>query len=839
MSLAKSLTPMMQQYWSIKNEHKDSLLFYRLGDFYELFYEDAIKAAKILGITLTKRGQSEGQDIPMCGVPVHSHTTYLHKLIENGFKVAICEQTETPKPGQKGPVNREVVRIITAGTITEDSLLKKEEANYLLVCSKLHKGYLALALCDLSTGFLRSELIKIEDINSNLHRYQPNEILIPEALFEQKHNFLKEWKARIHTLPYSRFDTSNAREIILKHFKIQTTDCFGQLSMEEVQACGVLLDYLFITQKEAVKHITKIHKNYSNQHMIIDHITQKNLEINYTLSGKTEGSLLSIINYTKTAGGKRLLIDRLNSPLLNVEKINKRLNEIEYFFQKPELIEKVQTFLKNFPDLERCLSRLMLKRGGTRDILCILYILNTTNNLSELLKSRYDIETFNDLKTLLESSLNEHVPVHTKEGGFIKPGYSKYLDEQRKLFTNSKEHIDSLAEKYKEKTGIPNLKIKFNNLLGYFIEITKSHQNKVPEDFIQRQSLVSGNRYTTHILMELQKSILEAEENAIAEEIKIFEALVKKVEEQILKLQKLAYQISHIDNIVALAHIANLYHYTKPIIDDSSEFKIEEGRHPVVDIQNNFTPNSCMLNENLRFQIITGPNMGGKSTYLRQNALIAILAQMGSFVPAKKAHIGIVDRVMTRIGASDAINVGQSTFMVEMVETAMILHYATNRSLVILDEIGRGTSTYDGLSIAWAVCEYLISHNKSKVLFATHYHELSELQHPSLQHLHVSIKEWKNQIIFLHKIQPGTMQKSYGIHVAELAGLPKIAIGKAKEKLKELEHNNQKQFQPKLFEIKPSIESAIEKEIKDTDLDDLTPRQAFDLIESWKAKLNS
>lgn len=771
-------TPMIEQYLKIKESYKDALLFYRLGDFYELFFDDAVRASKDLDIVLTSRGTSGGKDVPMCGVPVHSYQTYIKKLIEKGYRVAVCEQLEVPSKNQKGPVKRDVVRVLTRGTLTETDLLEFEKSSYLMAFSIVKSDKLAYSICDLSTGFFRVEIIDENQISDVLYQYDPREILIHNDIYQGRDLRFRDWKNRINFLPEDRFHLKNLKNLLEKHFGV--LDCYGLKSDLEVQACGILFNYLMITQKQFLTHIQKIERLEKGRFLLIDEMTRKNLEIMSTLSGKYEGSLHNALNRTVTAPGLRLFTQWLSMPLIDVDQINKRLDDVEFFLKERGLRVNIREILKNFPDCERGLSRISLGRGGPRDLGLIRNCLSCFEKLKELLVDRFN--NWNSLYGLLNQALNDCLPSSIYEGNFIREGFSSELDEQRALRFESKDLVQNLENRYRNETGINNLKIKFNNIWGFYIEVTASHRSKVPDFFIHKQTLSSNTRYVTKELDDLQQRILQSEELIANEERKIYEELCQQVINSLKDLQEETKVVANLDVILSFSTLSEEKNYKKPLIDRNLIFDIRKGRHPVLD-SSDFIGNDCILSDERRFVLITGPNMGGKSTYLRQNALIALMAHIGCFVPAEFAQIGVLDRIMSRVGASDDLTKNRSTFMVEMVETASIMHQATKRSFVILDEVGRGTSTSDGIAIAWAVCEHLLNKNLSKVLFATHYHELSELIHEALIYKTVEVQEWKGKIVFLHQIKDGVAKKSYGIHVAEIAGLPKEVIDRAYEKL--------------------------------------------------------
>ncbi|WP_168464684.1 DNA mismatch repair protein MutS [Wolbachia endosymbiont of Ctenocephalides felis wCfeT] len=809
-------TPAMEQYLNLKTQYKDYLLFYRMGDFYELFFDDAIQAAKLLNIVLTKRGNANGQDIPMCGVPAHSSESYLHKLIDFGFKVAVCDQLETAdeakKRGYKTIVKRDVVRIVTPGTIVEDSLLEDKSNNYLASIVEQNKEY-AIGWLELSTGKFFYTVTNLKDLNSDLLRISPRELLISDKLTEDEkiRLILKNYKISITQHAQSFFEYNKSHRTLCEFYKVREVGVIGNFSKVEVAACGALLEYVRVTQRGSIPRL-EFPKPYKQQNfMLIDASARRNLELFSTQFGEKKGSLISIIDHTVTASGGRLLKQMLASPLTCSKAINLRLSTVEFFVNNHELRKKVREILSNIPDVERSLSRLMLGRGSPKDMHLLKIGLGKTLELSELLShysqvssqhswipvSATQMTDNNELNTI-HKSLGDHKDLFEtlnnavldnnlnslKEGGFINPKYNQELSELSYVLNNSNKLINKLRESYRDLTGIAALKILHNNILGYYVEVSANH--KIAADiFIHRQSLANSSRYTTNELKELENKILTARDAAINLEIKIFNELCSKIAEEAEKIALAANSLAKLDIRATFAEIAVRNNYAKPIIDESKEFKIYNGRHPVVEINNKFIANSIDL---IGIHLITGPNMAGKSTFLRQNALIAILAHMGSFVPAESAHIGVIDKIFSRVGATDNIAAGYSTFMVEMIETATIVNQATDRSLVVLDEIGRGTGVYDGLSIAQAVIEHIHNTNRCRAIFATHYHELTKVS-KSLENVKcfcVKIKEWNGEVIFLHEVIEGIADESYGIHVAKLAGFPDSVLNRASEVFEEL-----------------------------------------------------
>ncbi|MCH2546765.1 MAG: DNA mismatch repair protein MutS [Alphaproteobacteria bacterium] len=862
-------TPMMQQYLTIKQQHSEYMLFYRMGDFYELFFDDAKKAAQLLDIALTKRGKHAGEDIPMCGVPVHSSDGYLERLIAKGQKVAICEQTENPaeakKRGNKSVVRREVVRIVTPGTITEDTLLDARAANYLVAIAKISNDW-ALAWVDISTGDFHVMELSPRALPMELARLQPKEIIIAEPLFHdaEHHELWHEYNARLTIQPTSFFDSRKGERLLKEEYQLAVLDSFGALTRADIAACGALLDYVRLTQKLTLPRLDAPTKETSNHFMAIDAATRTNLELVATLTGQRKGSLLSVMDHTISAAGARLLAQHLSTPLTEPIFITERLNAVEYLLKEVHLRDDIRDCLRECPDLERALSRLCLGRGGPRDLLAILSGLLAAQKIKLLLNSvsaplpqllehyRSRLGNFEQQINTLRSALEEDVPLLARDGGFIRKGYHGGLDNFRNLRDEARHVIAQLQKRYQDETGINGLKIKHNNVLGYFIEITSMHEKKTLESFIHRQSLANNMRYTTVELSELERNISEAATKVQHIENEIFETLVQKTHEAAEAITQAARAMAGLDVAASHALLAQQQLYCRPRIDESLAFDIQNGRHPVVEAhlqQNNehgFVGNHCNLTEAQRLWLLTGPNMAGKSTFLRQNALIAIMAQIGSYVPANEAHIGVVDKLFSRVGAADDLARGRSTFMVEMVETATILNNASARSLVILDEIGRGTATYDGLSIAWAVVEHLHNANACRALFATHYHELTTLRETlsALSPHSMKVKEWKGEVVFLHEVVAGAADRSYGIHVAKLAGLPKAVITRASAILKDLEANKTNLADtmplfahaatPEPQEAEPSL---TEETLKAINPDELTPKQALETLYMLKAKV--
>lgn len=862
-----NLSPVMAQYWQIKKENPESLLFFRMGDFYELFFEDAVVASEDLGIALTKRGKKDGQDIPMCGVPAHTYEAYLAKLIQKGHKVAICEQTEDPetakKRGNKGPLNRDVVRVVTAGTLTEEGLLMARRNNFLLAFSPptkhLKSTVIGVAMIDVSTGSFLVEETDIAGIPSVLARLEPAEIIIPDRLLEDPalYEHLAQRKRQLSPLPQARFDLDNGRKRLQEVYNVHSLDGFGHFSDAQVRAAGAIVDYIQITQKTALRLLDRPRVIHAGSLMAIDAATRRSLEIDYTLSGQRQGSLLLAIDRTITASGGRLLALRLSAPLTNCEVINQRLDTVSFFVEKEGHRLTLRTCLRHIPDMERALSRINLGRGTPRDLAAIRDGLKGAEDIKQHLSGDdlpvvllRDVQNLGHHMTLidrLQRALGESLPLNIKDGDFIAAGYNTGLDTFRELRDNSKVLVQDLQDKYAQRTGISTLKIRHNNVLGYHIDITPSHAAKIPEDFIHRQTLASSLRYTTTELAELERRIEAAARQAFELELKLFADLITDVQGHASAILVCCRSLASLDVSSALADLAVTENYTRPIVDDSLAFNIQKGRHPVVaqilhKQSEPFVANNCHFESPVTLILLTGPNMAGKSTYLRQNALLAILAQMGSFIPAEKGHIGVVDRIFSRVGASDDLASGRSTFMVEMIETAAILHQATRRSFVILDEIGRGTSTFDGLSIAWSVVETLCNTTQCRGIFATHYHELTQLkdQLSQLTCATMRIQEWENKVVFMHEVIPGCADKSYGLHVAALAGIPQEVISRAQQILHTLESKEKQTISApnaaNIFPVVPKV-SESERYLIGLDVDNLSPREALDVLYSLKKKV--
>ena len=867
----EKLTPMMKQYKEIKDKYLDSILLFRMGDFYEAFFEDAKKLSQILNITLTKRA-----NVPMAGVPHHAIHGYLSRLIKSGVKIAICEQMEDPKTA-KGLVKRDVTQVITPGTISENKYLESKSNNYLssIIVSKSERKA-AISLCDVSTGELyitemENENLKelIDEIAEDIIRFSPKEIMTIDSVKESE--IIKEIQKRFSKIFYSHTpdytaEYSYAYKTLTNHFKTLSLKSFG---IEDkpllISLVGSTIHYISELQKNSLEHISDIKIYDKKNSMTLDYATISSLEILETIRNDNKKmTLFDTIDRTKTSMGARYLKRIIVEPLINIEEINKRLNNVEFFYKDTKLMYKIADLLADIGDIERLSSKLALGRINPKELVALKrFLFLSLEAITELALNGFEeanFEEINDIKLitdLIERAILEDPKIVTNEGDIIKDDYNEQLKKYNEAKKEGRNWISELEENYRLDTGINSLKIRYNNVIGYYIEVTKPNISAVPKDFIKRQTLISNERFTTEKLIEYEKIINEANEKSCALEFEIFTEIKNKVNSYINSILKTAKIISIVDVYVSLASLAKEDNYTKPIMTEDGIIEIKDGRHPVVEanlINESFIPNNTYLdNDKEHLLIITGPNMSGKSTYLRQTALIVLLAQIGSFVPAASARISIVDRIFTRVGASDNIARGESTFLVEMNETAYILNRCTNKSLIIMDEIGRGTSTYDGLSIAWAIVEYLVNeeNKKAKTLFATHYHELTMLEElDGVKNYKVSVEEYKDEIIFMKKVIEGSAESSYGIYAAKIAGAPNKVIKRASEILKKLENEASVQFDNielnKSSEILPLYnnaneeiikESEIEKEIKELNINEITPMDAINLISKWKKYL--
>jgi len=859
------LTPLMRQYHDIKRNYPDAILFFRLGDFYEMFGQDAVVASKVLQITLTSRDKGKEDPVPMCGVPYFTAENYISKLVKTGYKVAICEQVEDPKEA-KGIVKREVVRVITPGTFLPEN---PKEHNYILSFFQ-KENIFGIAVSDISTGeFLIYE--SCNNLEDEINRFQPREVLYPSNLKNNPSiiNTLNDYYLTAYDDWY--FDYIEAYRKLLKHFKVTSLEGYGcEGLVVAISAAGALLNYLEETQKGAVV-FKKISVLRRDSYMLLDATTQRNLEITRNIkTGEIEGSLLWVVDETLTPMGGRLLRSWLLNPLLIPEEIKIRQEAVAALIDNQDVLSRIHNLLDNISDIERLTSRISNGSATARDLLALKRSLKDLPELKRLSSSidnrkirelSEQIDELLDVSSLIEKSIDENAPVNLKEGGLIKKGFNPEVDELRQISGSGKDFIASLQARERERTGISSLKVGYNKVFGYYIEVTKPNLSQVPDYYIRKQTLVGAERFITPELKEYEAKVLGAEERLKDLEYEIFIRIRNDISKEAERLQMTSSAIAELDIFHSLARVARRYNYECPQVDDSDRIEIIEGRHPVLErlsLGERFIPNDTLIDTGSNnVLIITGPNMAGKSTYMRQVALIVLLAQIGSFVPAKEAKIGIVDRIFTRIGATDVITKGQSTFMVEMIETANILNNATRKSLILLDEVGRGTSTFDGISIAWAVVEYIVKKLKARTLFATHYHELTELSLclEGVKNLNVAVKEWGDEIIFLRKIQEGPADKSYGIQVARLAGLPSETIKRAKEIMSNLEKAELNELgAPKLAyasESTPSNKSPtgqldlfttqadpVIKELLGLDIINMTPIEALNKLYEMRKRLS-
>ena len=885
------VTPMMAQYLEIKGNYPDCLLFYRMGDFYELFFDDAEVASRTLSIALTKRGKHKGDDIPMCGVPVDRADDYLNRLIAAGHRVAVCEQTEDPseakKRGPKSVVRREVIRLVTPGTITEDSLLEPGQANLFMTVARRkladESWIYGLAAVDISTGrFVLAETDQT-GLAASIARLEPREIVLPEQIYydESFHSFWMETRASVTPLAGAGFEAATSEQRLKDYFSVASLDAFGSFSRVEISAAGIALFYIEKTQFDDRPVLLPPVGEDSGTTLSIDAATRANLELTRTLSGDRQGSLLATIDRTRTPGGARLIAEWLAGPLIHVEAIGRRQHAVAWFAENTPLRETIREVLHRIPDISRALSRIGLGRSGPRDLAALRDGLFAARELAAILNRQQQplpdelgaiAATISALDTSLADELHtklaDELPLLKRDGGFVRPGALPELDETRILQQDSRRFIASLQARYATELDSRTLRIKHNNMLGYYIEVPQNVGQEVfqnrRETFVHRQTMSDAMRFTTVELGELEAKIASAADRALRIELGIFDALCESVIALSRDIAATAAAIAAADVFAGLAELAIEQDWTCPVVDTSLAFTIEGGRHPVVEAAlrrdgKAFIANACDLTGSSnggRILLVTGPNMGGKSTYLRQNALIAILAQMGSFVPATAAHIGVVDRLFSRVGAADDLARGRSTFMVEMVETAAILNQATSQSLVILDEIGRGTATFDGLSIAWAAIEHLHEGNRCRSLFATHFHELTVLSEklPRLENATLKVTEWKGEVVFLHEVTSGAADRSYGLQVARLAGLPPAVISRAKIILAELERSDREQ--PKraiiddlpLFAVAarteevhaeaPPKDDPLRKALEAIDPDSMTPKEALEALYRLKKEAN-
>ncbi|MDE7321942.1 MAG: DNA mismatch repair protein MutS [Lachnospiraceae bacterium] len=836
------MTPMMQQYVETKKQYKDCILFYRLGDFYEMFFDDAKLVSKELELTLTGKDCGMEERAPMCGVPYHAVDGYLNKLVSKGYKVAICEQVEDPKLA-KGLVKREVIRIVTPGTNLNTQALEESRYNYIM-CISHFPNNIGIAIADVTTGdFYMTEVDGLSKLMDELYKYMPTEIICNDALTMSGidvEDLKKRLKIAVYPLEPWYFDEDGCRKCLMEHFKVNTLTGLGLEDFPSgLMASGVLMQYLLETQKTQLTHITHITPYLASRYMLLDSSTRRNLELTETLREKQKrGSLLWVLDKTKTAMGARQLRTDIEQPLINMDDINDRLNAIEQLSKNTVSRDEIREYLNPIYDMERLLGRVSYKSANPRDLISFANSMEMLPHIKTVLKDfdakllreiDIQIDGLEDLYQLIKNSICEEPPVTIREGGIIREGFDADIDRLRKAKTEGKNWLAQLEETDRERTGIKGLKIKYNKVFGYYFEVTNSFRHLVPDDYVRKQTLVNAERYTTPRLKELEDTILNAEDKLNVLEYDMFCKIRDDIAAQLERIQKTAKAVARLDVFSALSVVAEQNHYVRPELNDKGIIDIKEGRHPVVEKMidhDMFVSNDTFLdNSNHCIAVITGPNMAGKSTYMRQSALIVLMAQLGSFVPAKSANIGIVDRIFTRVGASDDLASGQSTFMVEMNEVANILRNATPKSLLVLDEIGRGTSTFDGLSIAWAVIEH-ISNKKllgAKTLFATHYHELTELEGKmsNVNNYCIAVKEKGDDIIFLRKIIKGGADRSYGIQVAKLAGVPDMVIDRAKEIADQLSDNDITEKVQRIA-VETKVEKKKPKHYDDVDLGQMT-----------------
>jgi DNA mismatch repair protein MutS len=865
----EKLTPAMKQFHHFKEKYPDCILFFRMGDFYETFYEDAQICSQTLGLALTSRSKGTNP-IPLAGLPYHAVDNYLKKMLQAGYKVAVCEQVEDPKLA-KGVVKRDVVRVITPGTLTDDILLDETEDNFLAAVS-LGPTSAAIAWVDISTGHFFTQQMRENEIIDELLRIRPKECLLPETRGELFEAELKKLAKDIAQLtgalvtqrPVWYFDPYSANNKLLKHFGTSTLQGFGiEENFQGIPAAGAILEYLNETQKTTLAHIRNIKKITKTKFLQIDQTSLQSLEILRTIrTQSTKGSLLECLDRTLSPMGSRMIRAWLCMPLNDTSAIEQRQNAVEELFNNDSTRNDIRNLLKKISDIERIAARISTYRTSPKDLVALALTLRTIPSLRELLQNRdaalltslsQDCDSMDELADLLESAIEPDPPAHLREGGVIKPGFNSKLDELRSISKDGKSWLAEFQQNETQRTGIANLKIGFNKVFGYYIEVNHSQADKVPPEYIRKQTIKNAERYITEELKQYEEKVLTAREKAIELEQKLFEQLRTETTKYIARLQNLAQVIAASDCLAAFAHLARQNRYTRPKITDTNELIIRDGKHPVLaeTLGAEFVPNDVTLGIDTNdIAIITGPNMAGKSTYIRQVALLVLMAQTGSFIPAKEATIGIVDRIFTRIGASDELVRGQSTFMVEMTETANIINNATEKSLVILDEVGRGTSTYDGLSLAWAITEYIANKTKCRTLFATHYHQLTELAQllQNVKNFNVAVREWQGEVIFLHKIIPGGTDKSYGLHVAKLAGIPKDIIIRSAEILTDLESTfaeeakgthltKHKTAQPDTEALFVKKHKSVLDKLASTDLDNLTPIEAINLLNKIKKEI--
>jgi len=866
-----SVTPLMAQYNKVKQEYPDTILLFRIGDFFETFDDDAKTASKVLGITLTKRSNGAAGDVPLAGFPHHAVDTYLPKLVRAGYRVAICEQVEDPKFA-KGIVKREVIEVVTPGVALSDKILDHKRNNYLLAVF-VKNGTAGISFSDISTGEFYAYSIPEKEIEAQLGLISPSEILVSKRQKDYLSETIRKFNPnlRMTLIDDWLFGFEFCRDLLLGQFSTKNLKGFGIEGNENIIiAAGVNLNYLKDTQKAALPHLNKISLFNPSDFMYLDNSTKRNLEILFTMQdGSYEGSLFSILDSTSTSMGARLLKKWIIAPLKNVDAINRRLDSVDVFYRSDDIRSDLITQLKGIGDLERLTSKICTGRVNPRELNVLknsirilpVIILKLRSVSDPVLNSLADaLKPLDQIAEKIELAIDDEPALSFSDGGVLRNGYNSELDELRSLSTNAKTWIANLQRTERERSNISSLKVSYNKVFGYYIEISNAHKNKIPEDYIRKQTLVNSERYITPELKEYEDKILHAEERISGLEARLYNELVSEIALDTVALQENASIVAMIDCFLSFAECAVKYNYVKPVVDDSELLEIVKGRHPVVERilppGEKYTPNDCMMNNSdTQIILLTGPNMAGKSVYLRQTGLVVLLAQIGSFVPADSARIGVTDRIYTRVGASDNITAGESTFLVEMQEAANILNNATGKSLILLDEIGRGTSTFDGISIAWAITEYLHENKEvaAKTLFATHYHELNEMASifPRIKNFKVEVREYGDKVIFLHKVTSGGADHSYGIQVARMAGLPPFVTDRAKEILANLESKELTPYEIKkakaskfssdngiqlnLFEIK---DDAMRQEIKGIKIEDMTPLDALNKLNELKKKLD-
>ncbi len=871
----KKLTPMLKQFMDIKNQHPDKLLLFRMGDFYETFFEDAKTASKVLGITLTTRDKNAKNPVPLAGFPYHALDNYLDKLVKNGLKIVICEQVEDPKLA-KGLVKRDVVDIITPGSIIDGKFIDKIENNFLAAVYKTKKEkMIGFSVIDVSTAdFLFSEITQ-EQLKNEIMRLKPTEIIVENERIETEiKNLGFEYEPTITIFESWYFDHEEAERLLKDHFNVSTLEGFGATNKPlGITAAGVALAYIRSLKNENLKHIYQLRYYFLEDFLQLDEISRRNLELTRSMRSQTRfGTLISILDKTQTPMGARKLLDWMLNPLIDKGKIKQRLDAVENFKDNIAYTNDLRKLLHTIGDLSRLISKVGTLRVNPRDLISLKNFLSTAPLLAEILNEfdntfikfwQEKIGDYAEIIKIIETSIIENPPLLITEGKIIKDGYNEYLDELREISKSGKGWIAKLEDYERKKTGIPNLKVNYNRVFGYFIEVTNTHRKKVPDYYIPKQTLVNSERFISPQLKEYESKVLGAEERIKNLEYELFRKIREQLFRKVEQMQHFVEVVAHLDVLSNLAFIAYHNNYAKPVFNDEGIVQIRECRHPVIEklLENEeFIPNNVDLDDmENKIALITGPNMAGKSTYLRQIGLIAILAQMGSFVPAEFADLPIFDKIFTRVGASDNLAMGQSTFLVEMIETANILNTATPESLILLDEIGRGTSTFDGLSLAWSIVEHIHNNPKisAKTLFATHYHELTELENilPGVKNFNIAVKEWNDKVIFIRKIERGSADQSYGIQVARLAGIPNKVIKRAKEILSNLEEHelspqgltaiSKKQLvresnQLDIFDAiidKAEKKNEILEEIKKLDIENLTPRQAIQKLFELQERL--